>query len=81
MKIGKIEWYTETRGFGIVSSLASDGVLDKFYVHITKIVKSPEKIKQGQRVEFEVNPIPPRPGHLPAAVNVTITETAQDGEL
>jgi cold shock CspA family protein len=78
MRQGKVEWYSTTRGFGILSAVAADGALDKFYVHVTKIIKSPETIKQGQLAEFEINPIPPRrPADLPMAVNVTITEATQ----
>lgn len=71
---GKVEWYSVTRGFGILSTVAADGALDKFYFHVTKILKSPEKIKQGQRAEFDINPIPPRPGNLPMAMNIIIME-------
>lgn len=75
MRQGKVEWYSEKRGFGILSAPASDGALDKVYFHITKVVKSPERIEQGQRAEFEISSIPPRrPGDLPMAVNVKITE-------
>jgi cold shock CspA family protein len=81
MRQGKVEWYSATRGFGILSAVAADGALDKFYVHVTKIVKSPETIQQGQLAEFEINPIPPRrPGDLPMAVNVKITETIQSND-
>jgi cold shock CspA family protein len=74
MKVGRVEWYSENRGFGILSSPAADGALDKFYVHVTKIIKSPDKIEFGQRAEFEIGASPRRPGDLPMAVNVTITE-------
>jgi cold shock CspA family protein len=70
---GKVEWYSATRGFGILSVVAADGALDKFYFHVTKIIKSPEKIEQGHTAEFDVNPTTPRPGHLPRAMNIVIT--------
>jgi len=80
MKSGKIEWYSEKRGFGIISSFASDGALDKFFIHVTKIVKSPQKIQQGQQVEFDIDPNPPhRAGYLPAAINVTVIADPQNG--
>jgi cold shock CspA family protein len=81
MKVGRVEWYSEKRGFGILSSRANDGALDKFYVHVTKIIKSPEKIEFGQCAEFEVGASPRRPGDLPMAVNVTITEASQTTEV
>jgi cold shock CspA family protein len=81
MKLGRVEWYSEKRGFGILSSRAKDGALDKFYVHVTKIIKSPEKIEFGQSAEFEVGASPRRPGDLPMAVNVTITEASQTTEV
>ena len=73
MSIGKVEWYSDKRGFGILSSPASDGTLDKFYCHVSKIVRSPEKIEQGQRAIFEVSESPlRRVGDLPMALNVVI---------
>jgi cold shock CspA family protein len=75
MRTGKVEWYSDKRGFGILSSPTADGALDKFYCHVSKIVRSPEKIEQGQRATFEVLESPlRRVGDLPMAVNVTITE-------
>ncbi len=73
MRVGKVEWYSEKRGFGILSSPAADGALDKFYCHVSKIVRSPEKIEQGQRATFEVGTDPiRRPGDLRMAFNVVI---------
>jgi len=73
MRTGKVEWYSHKRGFGILSSLASDGALDKFYCHVSKIVRSPEKIEQGLRATFEVSDLPlRRVGDLPMALNVVI---------
>ncbi len=73
MRIGKVEWYSQKRGFGILSAPASDGALDKFYCHVSKVVRSPEKIEQGQRATFEVSESPlRRVGDLPMALNVTI---------
>ena len=73
MRIGKVEWYSDRRGFGILSSPADDGALDKFYCHVSKIVRSPEKIEQGQRATFEVSESPlRRVGDLPMALNVVI---------
>jgi cold shock CspA family protein len=76
MRIGKVDWYSEKRGFGILSSPASDGALDKFFCHITKIVRSPETIEQGQHATFDVSAAPLRHvGDLPMALNVTIENT------
>jgi cold shock CspA family protein len=73
MRIGKVEWYSDKRGFGILSSPATDGSVDKFYCHVSKIVRSPQKIEQGQRVTFEVSESPlRRVGDLPMALNVVI---------
>ncbi len=73
MRIGKVEWYSDKRGFGILSSQAADGASDKFYCHVSKIVRSPEKIEQGQRATFEVSESPlRRVGDLPMALNVVI---------
>ena len=74
MENGKVDWFSELKGFGILSRVTPDGVLEKFYVHITKIVRSPQRIKPGHLAQFEVNPAQPRPGFLPMVQNVTITE-------
>lgn len=72
---GKVEWYNQTRGFAILSSLATDGATEKFFAHISKVLKSPEVIRQGQFVTFDVSSAPiKRPGHLPTALNIVITE-------
>lgn len=83
MRTGKVEWYSDQRGFGILSSLASDGSLDKFYCHVSKIVRSPEKIEQGQQATFEVSELPlRRVGDLPMAMNVLIDAvTPQKNEV
>ena len=75
MRLGKVEWYSEKRGFGILSSVAADGALDKFYCHVSKIVRSPLRIEQGQWATFKVSELPKRrPEDLPMALNVTVTE-------
>jgi len=81
MRTGKVDWYSAKRGFGILSSLAADGALDKFYCHVSKIVRSPEVIEQGQRATFEVSDSPiRRAGDLPMALNVVI-EAPQKTEV
>jgi len=73
MRVGKVEWYSKQRGFGILSSPAQDGSVEKFFAHVSKIVRSPEKIEQGQPVTFEVSDLPiRRVGDLPMALNVVI---------
>lgn len=73
MRQGKVEWYSKQRGFGIVSSPAEDGSLERFFAHVSKIVRSPEKIEQGQPVSFDVSAEPVRRvGDLPMAINVVI---------
>ena len=75
-RVGKIEWYSQTRGFAILSSLAADGATEKFFAHISKVLKSPEVIRQGQHVAFDVSSAAvKRPGDLPTALNIVVTET------
>ncbi len=80
-RVGKVEWYSQRRGFGILSSRADDGAIEKFFVHVTKIVRSPEKIEFGQQATFTVGLPPRKEGELPMAVNVTITEAPKEGAL
>ncbi len=76
-RIGKVVWYSEKRGFGILSAPAADGAAEQFYVHVSKIVKSPAVILQGQQAAFTVGLPPRREGDLPMAVNVTISDAPQ----
>jgi cold shock CspA family protein len=70
---GKVEWYSVTRGFGILSVVNAEGASEKFFFHVTKIKSSPDRIEQGHKAEFDINPTPPKPGFLPMAMNVVIT--------
>jgi len=76
-RTGKLDYYSRTRGFGIISSPAEDGSVEKFFAHISKILRSPEKIEQGQNATFDVSGLPAkRDGDLPMAINIVI-ELAQ----
>ncbi len=67
MARGKVKWFNDTKGFGFISS--DDG--EDVFVHHSAIVGDGRKtLKEGQRVEFEVQKGPKGP----KAVNVRATD-------
>jgi cold shock CspA family protein len=62
-------WYGQ-RGYGFVLKQNEDGTAERFYLHISKILKDQPRPKLGASVQFRVNPI--LEGPCPAALDVEV---------
>jgi cold shock CspA family protein len=72
MENGRIEWYSATKGFGIITSTSPEGIVERYFLHITKIVKAPETIKAGQHCTFQISTAPVKEAQLRMVFNVTV---------
>ena len=70
MPLGRVKWFSESKGYGFIESQDEDGAKDVF-VHHTGIEGSGFKtLRENQRVEYEM--IQGDKG--PKAVNVQVLE-------
>jgi cold shock CspA family protein len=75
MKItGKISFWNEKKGFGIVEAKRVDGVIDRYFLHVSNVyscvLDQPEK---GCSVSFNVSDKKPtKPGHLQHALEAEV---------
>jgi len=61
---GTVKWFNETKGFGFISN--DDGSGDVF-VHFSAIVaEGYRRLKEGQKVSFEIETDPEKPEKLRA---------------
>jgi hypothetical protein len=72
--IGTIVWYSPKKTQGIVS-VTENGIVQKFFLLHSRVVRSPEKIRIGQFARFVAVAPPPKPGLLPVALAVEISDT------
>jgi hypothetical protein len=70
--LGTIVWYSPGKSQGIIS-VTENGIVQKYFLLLSRVARSPEIIKTGQFARFSVAAPPPRPGLLPIAVGVEIS--------
>jgi cold shock CspA family protein len=69
---GRLQHWTDEKGFGIVIARTGDG-LERFFLRVTQIVKCDVITpKRGMKVLFEARP-PRKVGQLAMAVNAELT--------
>jgi hypothetical protein len=71
---GTIVWYSPKKTQGIIS-VTENGIVQKFFLLQSRIVRSPEVIRAGQFARFVAVAPPPKPGLLPVALAVEISDT------
>jgi hypothetical protein len=71
---GIIVWYDPKKTQGIIS-VTENGIVQKYFLLLSRIARSPETIKAGQFAKFIAVGPPPKPGLLPVALAVEISET------
>ena len=72
--LGTIVWYSPKKEQGIIS-VTQDGIVQKYFLLQSRIARSPEVVKTGQFVKFLVAAPPPKPGLLPVALAVEVSDT------
>ncbi len=72
--LGTIVWYNPKKDQGIIS-VTQDGIVQKYFLLKSRIARSPEVVKTGQFVKFLVVAPPPKPGLLPVALAVEVSDT------
>jgi hypothetical protein len=71
---GTIVWYSPGKSQGIIS-VTENGIVQKYFLLLSRVARSPEIIKAGQFARFFAAAPPPRPGLLPIALAVEISST------
>ena len=71
---GTIVWYSSKKTQGIIS-VTDNGIVQKYFLLHSRIARSPELIKAGQFAKFVAVAPPPKPGLLPVALAVEISDT------
>lgn len=71
---GTIIWYNPVRNQGVIA-VKENGYIQKYFLLQSRITRSPEIIKSGHFAKFIAAAPPPKPGLLPLAVAVEISET------
>lgn len=71
---GTIIWYNAAKTQGIIA-VTENGIVQKFFLLQSRIARSPEVIRAGQFARFVGIAPPPKPGLLPVALGVEISET------
>lgn len=80
---GKVAYFNTGRGFGFLESRNAAGEINRFYLHVSKVVRvlPEEGISVGCLAQWEVDPTfddkPVKPNVLPAALQVTIAWPVQ----
>lgn len=70
--LGTVVWVDIKRSQGIIS-VRQDGVVQKYFLLLSRVARSPEIIKIGHHVRFYSATPAPRPGLLPIAQSVEIS--------
>jgi hypothetical protein len=70
---GTIIWYSPERKQGIIV-VTANGLMQKYFLLKSRIARSPEVVKTGQFARFVAVAPPPRPGLLPIALAVEISD-------
>ena len=71
---GTIIWYSPKKTQGIIS-VTENGTVQKYFLLKSRIARSPEVVKTGQFAKFVAIAPPPKPGLLPVALAVEISDT------
>ena len=71
---GIVQWYNPRTEKGIVL-VTEDGMVSKYFLLYSKIIRSPEVIEAGQFVKFAAVAPPHKIGLLPVMVGVEISRT------
>lgn len=71
---GQIIWYNTAKSQGVIA-VTENGITQRYFLLHSKIARSPEIIKAGQFARFVAAAPPPKPGLLPVALAVEISET------
>ena len=81
MRVGILEWWNAKKKFGIAVSKDVDFSLQRFYVHMSRVVKCiPDVPKADDVIVFEPSTEKPKPGHQYAALNVEIYASREQVE-
>jgi hypothetical protein len=72
--IGTVIWYNAARSQGLIA-VTQNGIVQKYFLLESRVARSPEIIKAGQYAKFDAFAPPPRPGLLPYAMAVEISDT------
>ena len=70
---GTIVWYSPSKTQGIIS-VTENGIVQKYFLLLSRIQRSPEIIRAGQFARFLAVAPPPKPGLLPVALAVEISD-------
>jgi hypothetical protein len=70
--VGTVIWYNTARKQGLIA-VTENGIVQKYFLLESRIARCPEIIRPGQYVKFEAFAPPPRPGLLPYAMAVEIS--------
>ena len=71
---GEIIWYNPVKKTGIIAVIEQDGMMQKYFLLYSRVIRCPEVIKPGQYVKFVATAPPPKPGLLPVALAVEISD-------
>jgi hypothetical protein len=72
--IGNIIWYSTERSQGIIS-VTENGIVQKYFLLSSRVSRAPVIIKVGYYARFVAFAPPPKPGLLPVALAIEISET------
>jgi len=70
-KVGVLRSWNEARGFGIIK-VGPASSLERYFLHVSKIISGTATPEPGMRVSFEVSPKPVSEGQLLQAMNADI---------
>jgi len=71
--LGTITWWSAVKCHGIIT-VTKNGIVQKYFLLHNRIARSPEVIKAGQFARFIAVAPPPKPGLLPVALAVEISD-------
>lgn len=71
---GNIAYLNPDKGQGVVTVEEADGMMQRYFLLYSHIARAPKVIKVGQYVRFALVSPPPKPGLLPMAVGVEVSD-------
>jgi hypothetical protein len=71
--LGTIIYVNPPKGHGLVA-VTADGIITRYFLPFARIARSPEVLKVGMFVKFEIVAPPPKPGMLPIALGVEVSD-------
>ena len=72
--LGNIIWISHDQSHGIIS-VNENGRNSRYYLRLSRVVSAPDILKAGQYVRFPSSVPPQKPGLLPMAIGVEISDT------